>query len=133
MSRTSAVCGVGGVGGVGTVGAVSAVGAVGVATLVVEGLIGRDRNGAFYSPQSTIFVYDSSNVEQSREVEENLKKSEGKWNSIPNCFCSHFKFSSTNSVFPTVVGGMTRSFKMKGMPQEEVEDRVVVKKRRMKS
>ena len=98
--------------------------------LVVEGLIGRDKNGVFYALQSVVFTYDSSNLEQSKMVDDNLKKSEAKWNSIPNCFCSRFKLSSTDTLFPMAVGRLTRGFKTKGVPDEEVEERVVKKRRK---
>ena len=104
-------------------------------TLVVEGLIGRDKNGVVYAPQSSIYVYDSSNVEHSKQVEDCLKIAEAKWNNTPCCSCSRFKQSSPTTVLPTVVGGLTRGYITKGIPCEkgfipDVVDEPERKKRR---
>lgn len=92
--------------------------------LVVEGLVGKDSNGVFYSPQKYMFTYSSASATHEKQVDKVLMKAVAEFNKVPDCFASRFKSVVKNYTggIPSVVGGLTNQYKRKDIPTGAQDD-----------
>lgn len=107
--------------------------AINLPELVVEGIVGKDSNGVFYSPQKFMFTYNSASCTHEKQVDKVLSKAVADFNKVPDCFASRFKTSVKNYTggIPSVVGGLTNNYKNKVIPtgaqnDDDTDDEVVV-------
>lgn len=100
--------------------------------LVVEGIVGKDSNGVFYSPQKLMFTYSSASTTHQKQVDKVLSKAVDDFNKVPDCFATRFKsfVKDYAGAIPSVVGGLTNNYKRKCIPtasqtEEDDDDEVV--------
>lgn len=90
-------------------------------SLVVEGIVVRDTNGAFFTPQKYVFTYCSNSPSHARQVNKVLSDMLAKYNAIPECYANRFKCSPIDydGLLPSVVGGLTSKYKNKIYPSTD--------------
>lgn len=91
------------------------------------GLIGANKEGSVYAPQSTLFCFNKNDKEQREAVEKRLGEAHKEWLDL-GLHCNRFMYSFSEwanaweGLVPTVVGGATRRFVGAGVPTKGLKD-----------